>query len=273
MYKQPVHGWVPIVEDPPLSSPQALTSQQLGIEPWHHLADIPTQPVDITETQSQLQEKVQASEQPAIHPVLAGISPVTRKLLWDCVCYPYHSVSTRIKRLGFSGRAFQNAKLEGCEKGLIIESSAGQTVYLIATKKTFEAFSEPLPYKRNVSIEHSFYVGLGCFLLEKDPQNKSVRSEVPIGKYGAASDIVTLAHNGIIEGWEVTLTTSNILSNVTKYANTSYAKITFLCRNWKLSEAVKAYCRQSGLDSELLARVEYTHFGALLRRQRELYQY
>lgn len=275
-YKECVYGWVPFVDDPLPSNVGGYNndSDDFGCEPWHNLADIPAQPAKVVVTHSSSNNQTEPADiKSAANLALAGVSVNTRKLVWDCVCYPYHSISSRIKRLSISGRAFENAKHEGCEKGLLIESSAGQTVYLIPTEKTFQVYGEFSPYKRNVSTEHAFYVGLGVWLLAKDPQNKSVRPEVPIGKSGASSDIVMVAHNGTLNGWEVTLSTTNLLSNATKYANTSFAKIFFLCRNWKLQEAVKAFFRESGLDPELLAKLEFTHFSALLHRQRKLYSF
>jgi len=65
----------------------------------------------------------------------------------------------------------------------------------------------------------------------------------------------------------VTLNTSNILSNAAKYANTAFASILFLCRNYKLKEAVKAICRQGSLDPKLLSRIEYQHISGFLHQQ------
>jgi len=253
------------------------TLAQFLIKPWHPLTEIPERSESnsaksTTIVKARADTDKSAIDQP-LHPSLHRVSSVLKKLLWDILVYQYSSVSVRIRRLGVSCSAFENAKHEGCEKGFIIESSNGQTTYLIPTEKTFEVFGMPCPYKRNVSIDHSFRVGLGCFLLDKDPRYKSVQPEVKLGSSGSTSDIVTIAHDGTREAWEVTLSTTNILSNATKYENTAFAKIVFLCRDYKLKEAVKACCRESGLNPDLLARLEYTHFSALLRRQRKLSLY
>jgi hypothetical protein len=131
----------------------------------------------------------------------------------------------------------------------------------------------PSPYERCVSIEHSFYVGLGCFLLEKDPACKGVQAEAKLGSTGSTSDIVTTAHNGLRQAYEVTLNTTNVLANASKYENTDFQEIIFLCRDFKLKEAVKACCREGGLNPNLLARLGYMHFSQLLRRQRKLSLY
>ena len=207
------------------------------------------------------------------HPLLAGASPTLMKLLWDILVYPFSSVSVRIKRLGISARSFEGAKHEGCEKGLFFESSAGATTYLIPNPIAFEAFGMPCPYKRDVSVEHSYYVQWSRFLLSKDPTYKSVLTEVKCGSSSSTSDVITVAHDGTRTAFEVTLNTTNILANASKYDNTDFARIVFLCRDYKLREAVKACCREGGLNPDLLAKLEYMQFSTLLRRQRKLSLY
>jgi len=247
-----------------------------NIKEWHPLTEIPKREEgNPSRTTDSVKDKkdIAASTTQNRNPLLSGVSPVLIKLMWDILCYPYSSVSVRIKRLGISARAFENALLEGCQKGLIFRSSAGSTIYLIPNPITFEAFDMPYPYKRDVSIEHSYYVNCGCFLLSKDPRNKSVQPEVKLGDSGSTSDIVTVAHDGTKNAFEVTLNTTNVLANATKYYKTDYVSITYLCRDYKLREAVKACCREGGLNPDLLAKLEYMQFSTLLRRQRKLSLY
>lgn len=243
---------------------------------WHSLTEIPERhelrsdpPVGPVTVDGNDKDTVHQDQ----HPLLAGVSTVLTKLLWDILVYLYSSVSVRIKRLGISARAYEPAKIEGCEKGFIIESSAGGTIYLIPLEKTFLAFNMPCPYEREISTEHSFYVGLNSFLLGKNPRFKSVRPEYKRGKQGRTSDIVAVAHDGTMEAYEVTLNTTNVLSNATKYTDTAFARIIFLCRDYKLREAVKACCREGGLDPDLLAKIDYMNFSQLLQRQRKLSLY
>jgi hypothetical protein len=131
----------------------------------------------------------------------------------------------------------------------------------------------PCPYKRDVSVEHSYYVQWTRFLLGKDPAYKSVLTEVKCGSSSSTSDVVAIAHNGTRTAFEVTLNTTNCLANASKYENTDFVKIVFLCRDYKLREAVKACCREGGLNPDLLARLDYMQFSTLLRRQRKLSLY
>jgi hypothetical protein len=206
-------------------------------------------------------------------PTLQGLSTVLIKLLWDILVYLYSSVSVRIKRLGVSVRSYEPAKLEGLEKGFFIESAAGQTIYLIPTTKAFEAFGMPCPFRQGDLLEHSFYVCWATFLLEKNPRYKSAQTEVKRGDSGSTSDVVTIAHDGTREAYEITLNTTNILANAAKYGNTDFVRIVFLCRNYKLREAVKACCREGGLNPDLLAKLDYMQFSQLLQRQRKLNRY
>jgi hypothetical protein len=276
-YKEPVHGWAPWVDDPPESEIQApiVTAKDLEIEPWHHLADLPLpsagRPADQAEVHTALPKILPSG--PAGPTGVAQATADVQKIVYDCVYYPFDSVSARIKRLGMSGRVFDAAKRIACAEGWIVESAAGQTLYLIATEKAFGAFGMPCPYAgRRVSLEHSFYGSLTEFLLRKDSRYRSVRCEVPIGREGATSDLLAITRDGLLEAWEICLTTSHILANITKYEKTTH-RIVLLARTYELSMAIKGMVKGSGLDSELIARVEYLHVSQLLRRSRKLSQY
>jgi len=131
----------------------------------------------------------------------------------------------------------------------------------------------PCPFAgRRVSLEHSFYESLTEFLLRKDSRYRSVRCEVPIGHEGATSDLLAIARDGQLEAWEICLTTSHVLANITKYEKTTH-RIVLLARTYELGMAIKGLVKGSGLDSELIARVEHLHVSQLLRRSRKLSQY
>ena len=216
---------------------------------------------------------VQANAVPIIPMVAqAGRDPTLMKWIYDGIFYPYMSVSSRLKHLGISGREFTRAERIGLELGLFLRSSCGSTVYFILTKKAYAAFNMEWPYERSVSVEHSFYVGLTCFLFKQDPACKNAIAEMKTGTSSATADVATIALDMTRRAYEVTLSTGNCLSNAAKYMNTDFVSITFVCRDYKLQEAVRACCREGGLDSDLLARLEYTHLSALLRRQRKLYR-
>jgi hypothetical protein len=243
------------------------------LESWHLLTEVP-----VSLQTSTVQEAKPTAAEPAtssakmkhdLHPALVGLNPDLMKLLYDILAYPYAGVRARIMRLNMSARAFEKAKLEGCEKGLVIESAAGATTYLIPLPKTFEAFNFACPYERASSIEHAFYVGWAQHLLQGDPANKRVHAELKVGQSSCTSDLVTVGHDGTRRAYEVTLSTGNCLSNAAKYAHTDFAQIVFLCRDYRLRVAVEACCREGGLEPDLVAKLEYMQFSALVSRQRK----
>jgi hypothetical protein len=242
------------------------------VKPWHPLTEIPERKKPApTGAPDNLR---QTSKTPTdIRPPPPSINPALMRLLFDIVTYPYSDISARIKRLGLSARVFETAKREGLERGFIVESSAGQTLYLIPTKKTFSVLGMEDPYERAVSVEHAFYVNGLSWLLKQDPRYRAVVPEAKIGSTSATSDVITIAQNGMRSAWELTLSTSNLLSQAGKYVATDMVRITFVCRDCKLRDAVKACCREGGLDPDLLAKLDYTHWSALLRQQRSMHRY
>jgi len=244
----PLETWHPLTE-PPTPRPVATATVAKTAAPREPMPSVETQPVTLG------------------HPT--GLNPDLTKVLLDTLVYPYDGIRVRIQRLNMSVRAFEKAKLEGCEKGLILESAAGRTVHVVPLPKTFEAFGFPCPYKRDVSTEHSFYEGWGQYLLQQDPANKKVHTEWRLGTSGSTADIVTVGHDGLHRAYEVTLSVGNCLSNAAKYTHTDFVQIIFLCRDHKAREAAKACCREGGLDPRLWMKLDFMQFSALVRRQEE----
>lgn len=241
---------------------------------WKHLTEIP----DCSKVIPSPDKVATNPDRQAVNSIglsryLAGVSPALIKLLWDILMYLFCSVSGRIKRLGMSARVFEKTKEEGLEHHFFIQSNAGQTVYLIPTLMGFQAYNMESPFAEGELLEHSFYTAWCAFLLQKNPRYKSVKTNVRIGNANAASDLVSLTHDSNRHAWEITLSTGNILSNCTKYINTDFAQIIFLCRDYKLREAVRACCREGGLSQNLLSRLVFIHFSQLLQFQKKLSSY
>jgi len=237
---------------------------------WYPLTEIPT--AENQDSTDERQKPQVSDDTPApVKSNVPALSPALTKLLYDIITYPYSTVSTRTKRL-MSARMFEQAKREGLEKGLMIESSAGKRIFLVPTKKAYAALNIDCPYKR-APDEHSFYVGAVVYVLKKHPHYRSVTPEAKIGSSNASADCITIAHDGTRYAFEITLSTTNVLANAAKYTGTDFVTITFVCRDYKLKEAVKACCREGGLDPNLLGRLDFTHFSALLQRQRKMYGY
>jgi len=273
-YPYPIHGVIPEIDVAGADERSTLTSDNVAhfpLEPWHPLTAIePSRAqslsADVPEDVDS-QPSTSATQSPNyVHPYLDGAAPTFMKLCYDLLVYPYGNVRSIIQRLRISAREFEKQKTSGCEKGLILESSAGASTYLIPTPRLFEAFGLPCPYDLT-SVEHSYYTEWAKFHLAKNPSIKSVKTEFKIGTSGATADLMTLGHDGIRCAYEVTLSVTNILANATKYTGTDFSRIVFLCRDHKLRDAVKAYCRAGDLEPALLAKLDYWQFSKLLRRQ------
>jgi len=256
------------------------TFAKFPIKPWHPLTELPETDSGGTDGCAAagdigiIGEAIGETAMPS--PTINGLSPNLIKLMWDILVYLYSTISVRIKRLGMSGREFEPTKHNGIERGLIIESAAGAAVYLIPTVAAYKLFNMPCPFdERNVSIQHSYYRGLAAFLLGKDPANKSVHQEMKLGQKGQTTDVLTVDHSGTRTAYEITLSTNMVLSNIQKYQviTDSIARIVLICRDYRLKEACKSLCRESGLNPDLLAKLDYMHFSQLLQRQRRLSLY
>lgn len=245
----PVRGWATFVDDLPTQSPPNADVSNMII-PWHPLTEIPQK--ETPQAPATIND-----EQP---PPNAKGSVDT--LIYDCVTYPFDKVRERVKRLGFSIRTYETVKNEAVQDGYLIPSQSGKSLYLIPTPKAYEKFSQPYPYKRSTSIEHSFYVLLTAHILKKDSTLSKIQAEVPIGLKGATIDVTSIDKAGMMVAYEVTLSTSNLLSNATKLQDTAYKRIIWLCKDAATANAVKAYFNKSStLPSELTAKFDYLHFA------------
>jgi hypothetical protein len=266
-YKGIVRGWIPLVADPPknISMPSA---PDLGIIPWQALDEIP-------EKQSQINSTVVENitkENPASipNPELSQFSEFTKKLLWDCVTYLFNIVSTRIERLGMTGRNFEVAKKEAVDAGMLVESDGGRAMFLMPSVKLFEIFGIIPPYPRNVSLEHSFYVLLFSHILKSALSIRKIQIEYPIDQSGSTGDIWTISQSGEINSYEITLNTSNLLANAVKYKDSSCAKVVFLCRTNQLAKAVEKYFKNRSLDPQLAAKIKVIHFSKMLKDNQKI---
>ncbi|MFC1635729.1 hypothetical protein ACFL5Z_12890 [Planctomycetota bacterium] len=277
LYPRAVHGFIPVVGEPEQGSTEVTPDDIVSrIGNWHPLTEIPTRDRESPAPNKPAADVGDTAHTPdkqlTVHPYLEGVSGVLMEILWDVRVYKFSSASARVKRLQISCRAFEQGKREGYEKGLLLETRNGQTTYLLLTEKSSEALNAPYP-KRNVSRLHSFRVELLQFLLRHDPSYKKVFVEYPLGQKGCTADVCALRHDSGKEGWEVTISTTNVISNLQKYSTTNFIKVVFVAPDYRLKEAVKSTISGAGLSSDLTARAEFKHFSQLLRRKRNLYRY
>lgn len=264
-YPRPIHGWVPKVDDPvPCDEIQEFPCE---IEPWYPLADIPK-----TTSMELFKDLPENKPSPEKVSSTTSLSPEAQKIIHEALNSPFAGIRIHIKRAQMSVSAFENGKKEACQKGYLVESSAGKSKFLISTEKAFQLFKYPCPFPSG-PLEHSFYTGLVEYLLKHDPQMAKVQTNIQIGKQNAASDAAATLKSGIMQAYEVTLNVSNLMANALKYSGTAFAKIIWVCRDDALGQGVKAFFREADLPADLLDRFDYTHVGAMLRHYRILSLY
>jgi len=258
VWPYPVHGWAPFVEDLPAQNLPCEDLKDMVI-PWHSLTEIQQKEPARTEPPT-----VANAEQPA-----SDIRGPADKLTYDCITYPFDKAKGHAERMN-SFREYEAAKTKAVQNGYLIPSQSGKSLYLIPTMKAYDKFSQSCPFKRCVSIEHGFYVHLATHLLKTDRNLSKVQVETPLGSKGATIDVTTTDKAGAMTAYEVTLSTSNLLSNATKLQDTAYAKIVWLCRDAATAKAVQAYFnKSSALPKEFLARFTCTHFSKFSRQYKD----
>jgi hypothetical protein len=68
--------------------------------------------------------------------------------------------------------------------------------------------------------------------------------------------------SGKMTAYEITLSTSNLLSNAAKLQDTAYEKIVWLCKDAATANAVKSYFnKSSALPEDLTKKFKYLHFS------------
>ena len=98
--------------------------------------------------------------------------------------------------------------------------------------------------------------------MKQDVTLSKVQIETPIGSKGATIDVTTLDKSGNMAAYEITLSTSNLLSNASKLQETSYKRIVWLCRDAATAKAVRSYFnKSSALPEDLTAKFVYIHFS------------
>ncbi len=261
-WRYPVHGWVPHVQD--LSTTNIHTEDLSNmITPWYSLRELPkTDPsmvvTPLTPPKTLHTTELKTLSQDAPQPTT---KTTVDTLVYDCITFPFDKAGVHAKRLP-SIREYDVAKTDAVQEGYLIPASCGKSLYLIPSIRAYEKFSQPCPFKRITSLEHGFFVALTAHLLKKDPFLSKVQMETPLGTKGATIDVTTVTKAGEMTAYEVTLNTSNLLSNATKLQDSAYKKIVWLCRDAAIAKAVQAYFNKSkSLPDDLLSKFQYTHFS------------
>jgi len=267
----PIHGWTPKVEIESYTTASPVKAP-LDITPWHSLTEIPQRPIikvtipptPVSESQSPMAAVKNIPNSSDTSKVKSSVD----KLVLDCIHCPCDKARDHAEKMD-SFREYDTAKTEAMQNGLLIASQCGKSLYLIPTQNAYDKFGIINPYDRSTSIEHAFYVQLAAHTLKYNTSLK-IQTETPIGSKGATIDVTTVDKSGNMAAYEITLSTSNLLSNAAKLQDTTYAKIVWLCRDAATANAVKAYFHKSAsLTPEFLTKFEYIHFGKWIPQNKD----
>jgi len=198
------------------------------------------------------------------------ISANAKPLAYDIATLLDSTYRQRGERLKISMRKLNKAKEELIFKELAVEVWIGKTLFLAPTEKLYHHIGLLSPYKRNVSIEHSFLTLVAQSLIEADPAIQKTVTEVAIGNSGSTVDLVAYFKNGQRQAFEITLSSSNVSQNAAKLCNKGFSKITFICRDDQLRQSVSKILRDDGFEPDFFSIIECTIFSVLMRNRKTL---
>jgi hypothetical protein len=196
------------------------------------------------------------------------ISPETKPLAHNIASIIDRPYKQRGERLKMSMRLLASARRELVEKGLAKEVWLGKSLYLAGTDKLYQCLGILSPYKRNVSLEHSFLVLLTQSLIEVNPLIRKTGIEIPVGTAGCTNDLVAYLINGDRWAYEITLSSSNVTENAAKMRNRGFAKIVFVCRDDSLRKSVRKILLDADFDPDFSSTIECTIFSTLISQSK-----
>lgn len=240
----------------------------LQIEPYTNLYDLANSATEKSTGNPEVTEKPTDNSTNTQQQDL--ISADTKPLAYDITALLDSTYRQRGERLKLSMRKLSKAREELISKELAIEVWIGKTVFLTPTEKLYQHLGLLSPYKRNVSIEHSFLTLVAQSLIETDSAIQKTATEVAIGNSGSTVDLVAYFKNGQRQAFEITLSSSNVSQNATKLCNKGFSKITFICRDDQLRQSVSRILRDAGFEPDFFSIIECTIFSALMRKRKTL---
>lgn len=178
---------------------------------------------------------------------------------------PYKQRGLQLK---FSMRRLEKAKEGLISKELAKEIWIGRNLFLAPTEKLYQHLSTTSPYKRNVSIEHSFSVLFAQWCIEADPLVQKTAIEVPIDGLGRTGDLIAYLKNGDRHLYEITLNNSNCASNAAKVRGKGFSRIIFVCRDHHIRKSTQTILSDAGFEPEFFSTIECILFSDLIREKK-----
>ena len=187
----------------------------------------------------------------------------------NIVTSPYTPYKQRGLQLKFSMRRLEKATEGLVSKEMIKELQIGRNVFLAPTEKLYQHLSVASPYKRNVSIEHSFSVLFAQWCIEADLLVQKTAIEVPVDTSGHTIDCVSYLKNGNRLAWEITFNcTNNVASHAAKLKGKGFSKIIFVCRDHHIRKSTQTILSDAGFEPEFFSTIECMLFSDLIREKK-----
>jgi len=189
-------------------------------------------------------------------------------------CHVVSSIDITYRRRGellkLSMRKLGLAKEELVSKEMVMELEIGRGLFLAPTEKLYQYLGLICPYKRNVSVEHSFMTLLAQLCIETDPLVRKSRIEVPAGNIGHTIDMVSYQTNGARVAWEITCNCkSNVASHAAKLKGKGFFRIVFVCRDHNIRKSVQTILASAGFEPEFYSTIECVLLGDLINKKKK----
>jgi len=197
------------------------------------------------------------------------LSAAALMLVSDVLNFPQSNYRQRVKRLGKSARQLDTVRAELTSAGLAKDIWVGKTMFIAPLPALYELMQIECPYKRNISIEHSFLTLLAQRIIAQWPTVQTTKPEYPIAETGSTVDLLVITKNGDRIAYEITLSASNICSNIAKLTEGGFCRIVLLCRDYDIKQTALASINNAGFDSEFITKIRCTVLSSLFKGRRK----
>lgn len=239
-------------------------------ENLYELANSVSEEAMSQQAQKTVEKPVPKKTENTSHPKEDILSKNANLLACHVVSSPDITYKRRGELLKLSMRKLGPAKEELVSKEMVMELEIGRGLFLAPTEKLYQYLGLICPYKRNVSIEHSFMTLLAQLCTEADPLVQKSRIEMPVGNIGHTIDMVSNLTNGQRIAWEITCNCkSNVASHAAKLKDKGFSKIVFVCRDHNIRKSVQTILADAGFEPEFYSIIECVLLGDLINKKKK----
>lgn len=243
----------------------------LEVCPYQNLYELVNEPnpqIAVIKVSKQSQNNILAESMPHQQESLTSDEKV---LACHLIASPFVPYKERGEQLNFSMRRNEKARDGLISREMVKVISLGRSLFLAPTEKLYQFTGTTSPYKRCVSVEHSFSVLFTEYCIAADPMIQKTAVEVPVDNTGRTIDCVSYLKDGNRTAWEVTLNcTNNVASNAAKLKDKGFSKIIFVCRDHNIRKSVQAIIDGAGFDPDFRSTIDTALFGDMFNKRKKL---